>query len=87
MSGRLELAIRRAGERDAAAIGRLLHDFNPEYDEPTPAPERLAERIRELMAGGDSAVLLGGAGPDGLALLRFRPSIWSRAFFVSRYVE
>ena len=29
------------------------------------------------MAGGDTAVLVGGAGPDGLALLRFRPSLWS----------
>jgi ribosomal protein S18 acetylase RimI-like enzyme len=30
-----------------------------------------------LLAGGDTAVVLGGAGPDGLAVLRFRASIWS----------
>ena len=79
MSDSPTLAIRRAGEADAAVIGRLLYDFNTEYDEPTPEADQLAERMRELMAGGDTAVLLGGAGPDGLAVLRFRPSIWSRA--------
>jgi ribosomal protein S18 acetylase RimI-like enzyme len=70
----------RPGElADAEAIGLLLHEFNSEFDEPTPGAERLAERIRQLLADGDTAVLLAGAGPDGLAVLRFRPSIWSRA--------
>jgi GNAT superfamily N-acetyltransferase len=79
MSSSPELAICRASEADVEAIGRLLHDFNTEYDEPTPEAAQIAERMRELMAGGDTAVLLGGAGPHGLAVLRFRPSIWSRA--------
>ena len=26
---------------------------------------------------GDTRILLGGAGPDGIAVLRFRPAIWS----------
>ncbi|HMJ32585.1 MAG TPA: GNAT family N-acetyltransferase [Baekduia sp.] len=72
-------AVRRATSSDAGAIGRLLHDFNTEFGEPSPGQERLAERIRELFAAGDTAVLLGGAGPDGVAVLRFRPSIWSQA--------
>lgn len=71
--------VRRATAADAAVIGRLLHDFNTEYDDPTPGPERLAGRMRELLAGGDTAVLLGGAGPDGLAVLRLRPAIWDEA--------
>jgi GNAT superfamily N-acetyltransferase len=71
-----ELRVRRAGLDDVAAIGRLLHDFNTEYEEPTPSPEALAERFRELLAG-DTVVLLGGAGPDGIAVMRFRPSIWT----------
>lgn len=71
--------VRRATAADAEDIGRLLHDFNAEYDDPTPGPERLAERIRTLLAGGDTAVLVGGPGPDGLAVLRFRPAIWSEA--------
>jgi len=58
-------------------IGRLLYDFNREFDEPTPAPAALAQRLRQLMAGGDTTVVLGGDGPDGLAVLRFRAAIWS----------
>jgi ribosomal protein S18 acetylase RimI-like enzyme len=73
------LDIRRAEIADAEPIGRLLHDFNTEFGEPTPSAGRLAERVRELLAGGDFAVLLAGAGPDGLAVLRFRPAIWTQA--------
>lgn len=72
-------AVRLADRGDAPAIGRLLHDFNTEYDEPTPAPSELAERIRELLADGATDVLLCGDGPDGLAVLRYRPAIWTRA--------
>lgn len=73
------LAVRIASAADAEAIGQLLHDFNSEYDEPTPGPGRLAERIRRLLAAGDTTVLLGGKGPDGVAVLRFRAAIWSDA--------
>lgn len=69
--------IRRAGPDDAVAAGRLLCDFNREYDEPTPPPERLAVRVRELLAHGDTQILLGGEGPDGIAVLRFRPAIFT----------
>jgi ribosomal protein S18 acetylase RimI-like enzyme len=72
------LGVRPAGPEDAEAVGRLLDAFNREFDEPTPGPRWLAARVRELLAGGDTAVLVvGGAGPDGLAVLRFRPALWS----------
>jgi GNAT superfamily N-acetyltransferase len=71
--------VRGAGAADATAIGRLLHDFNSEYDEPTPGPEAVAKRIRELLANGEVTVLLAGDGPDGLAVLRFRRAIWTEA--------
>ncbi len=70
--------VRVAGAGDAESIGRLLHDFNREFDEPTPPPSELADRIRLLIEGGDTLVLLAGAEPDGLAVLRFRLSIWQR---------
>jgi ribosomal protein S18 acetylase RimI-like enzyme len=73
----VRISARLANEADAAAIGRLLHDFNTEFDDVTPGPERLAERIEELIATGETVVLLAGDGPDGLAVLRFRPSIWT----------
>ena len=69
--------VRYASSDDAAVIGRLLYDFNREFDEPAPAPAALAERLRQLMAGGETLVVLAGDGPDGLAVLRFRAAIWS----------
>lgn len=69
--------IRAAGQQDRAAIGQLLDAFNREYEDPTPGPEKLAERLGELMADGDTAVLLAGSEPVGLAVLRFRRSIWT----------
>jgi ribosomal protein S18 acetylase RimI-like enzyme len=82
-------AVRPAELGDSEAIGRLLHEFNSEFDEPTPGPDRLAGRVRQLLADGDITVLLAGAGPGGLAVLRFRPSIWSQAlecFLAELYV-
>jgi ribosomal protein S18 acetylase RimI-like enzyme len=71
--------VRRAGVEDAEAVGRLLHDFNSEYDDYTPGPEAMAKRMAELLESGEVLVLLGGGGPDGLAVLRFRPSLWSES--------
>jgi ribosomal protein S18 acetylase RimI-like enzyme len=68
-------AVRHAGPADAEAVGRMLHDFNTEYDEQTPGPQKIAERVRQLLANGDTTILLVGDGPDGLAVLRFRLAI------------
>jgi len=77
MSNLAEGSVRLAQPADAKAIARLLHDFNEEYDDPTPGPERLTRRVRELLADGHITVLLIGEAPEGLAVLRFRPSIWT----------
>ena len=71
--------IRRAGTGDAEAVGRLLHDFNTEFDEPTPGPDALAARVRTLLEGGDTTILVAGTAPDGIAVLRFREAIWADA--------
>jgi ribosomal protein S18 acetylase RimI-like enzyme len=71
--------VRPADVSDAEAVGRLLHDFNIEFDEPTPGPDALAERVRVLLAAGDTQILIAGEGPDGLAVLRFREAIWDAA--------
>lgn len=73
------MSVRLAEPDDAPAIGRLLHDFNTEFDDITPGPDKLADRVRRLMADGDLKVLLAGNGPDGLAVMRFRPAIWTEA--------
>lgn len=69
--------VRLAHRDDADAIGRLLYAFNREFDEPAPEPPVLAARVRQLLDGGDTLVLLAGDGPFGLAVLRFRAAIWS----------
>jgi ribosomal protein S18 acetylase RimI-like enzyme len=77
VSGGPKHLVRVATAEDATSIGRLLHDFNREFNEPTPSPDALADRIRYLLDHGDTVVLLVGNGPEGLAVLRFRPAIWS----------
>ena len=71
--------IRKAGAEDAPDVARLLHDFNTEYDDPTPAVPVLAKRVDELLADEAIVVLLSGAPPVGIALFRIRPSLWSSA--------
>jgi ribosomal protein S18 acetylase RimI-like enzyme len=71
--------IRSADLADAESIGQLLHDFNREFDEPTPSPSALADRVRLLLGGGDTTILIGGTGPVGLAVLRYRAALWSEA--------
>jgi ribosomal protein S18 acetylase RimI-like enzyme len=71
--------VREAADVDADAVGRLLYDFNREFDDPAPKPAQLARRIRELVADGDTVVLVAGVEPAGVAVLRLRKAIWSRA--------
>jgi ribosomal protein S18 acetylase RimI-like enzyme len=71
--------VRAAEPADAYAVAQLLHDFNEEFGEPTPGPAWLAQRVRQLLAEAEITVLMAGDGPDGLAVLRFRPAIFSAA--------
>jgi ribosomal protein S18 acetylase RimI-like enzyme len=71
--------VRRAQPADADRIGRLLHDVHTEFDEFSPGAQAVAERVRNLLADGEISVLVAGADPVGLAVLRFRPSLWKAA--------
>jgi ribosomal protein S18 acetylase RimI-like enzyme len=71
MSGQARIAERD----DAETLGRLLHDFNCEYNDPTPGPVVLAERIDRLIADEQALFLLIGEPAVGVVALRFRPSI------------
>jgi len=73
----IDSIVRTAGVDDARVVGQLLHDFNTEFGASTPPVAVLAERIATLIAGGETIVLVGGDAPDGLAVLRLRPAIWS----------
>lgn len=74
---RREIQVRQAGVEDAPAIARLLDDFNREFEEPTPGVEALTVTVQRLLEEDEITTLLAGPGPDGLALLRFRPALWS----------
>lgn len=78
MSGH-NVTVRAATPADADDLGRLFHDFQVEFEDETPGAASFAARLRELLAGDDTAALLAGDGPDGFAILRFRPSLYSRA--------
>jgi ribosomal protein S18 acetylase RimI-like enzyme len=55
----------------------MLHDFNSEYDMPSPGVAALGPRVRGLIEAGEITILLVGEGPEGFVQLRFRPSVWS----------
>ena len=75
----MDTSVTLASDPDALAVaGRLLHDFNTEYDDPSPGAPALTARLGELVADGGTDVLLGGDA-EGVAVLRYRPSLWSRA--------
>lgn len=78
---------RRATPGDAESVARLLHDFQVEFDEPSPGAEALAGRYAELIRNRDMTVLLAGDGPDGFAQLRYRPWVYSAGPNAHSYLE
>lgn len=80
-------------ESAVLAAARLLHDFNAEYDEPTPSPHVLAPRLVGLVAEGHITLLLARAQDDreavGVAALRVQPAIFGpgqEAYLAELYV-
>ncbi len=74
-----ESPARVAGVEDLEAAGGLLCDFNREFDEPTPPAPVLTDRLRQLIEYGDTLVIVAGDVPAAVAVLRFRPALWSTA--------
>jgi GNAT superfamily N-acetyltransferase len=70
------IAVRRATPADAPALATLLHDFNVEFDTPTPPVEVLAERLGRLLDGDAVVALLAPEPPAAVALMTFRPNVW-----------
>ena len=56
-------------------MARLLHDFNTEYHEPVPEVGLLARRVADFIERDEATFMLVGEGPDGMAEIRFRPSL------------
>jgi ribosomal protein S18 acetylase RimI-like enzyme len=79
------MVTKQATVADAPEVARLLHDFNTEFGDPVPQVGLLAERVAELIERDEAVFLLAGEGPDGVAELRFRPSIMTGA--LDAYLE
>ena len=58
-------------------MARLLHDFNTEFGEETPGAAALAERVADFIETEQAVFLLAGEGPDGIAQMRYFPSLWT----------
>ena len=71
-----ERTTRLATPDDAEEVARLLHDFNREFDTPSPGVEVLAPRLRRLLAGDETIAILAGMPAVGVALVTFRPNVW-----------
>lgn len=70
---------REATVNDFATVGWLLYDFNTEFGDPTPPAAQMADRVAELVADGDTVVMVIGEPVVGLSVMRFRKGLWSRA--------
>ena len=67
---------RRATVDDAPEVARLLHDFNTEFDTPSPGVDVLTSRLRTLLAGDRTFALLAGDPAVAVALVTLRPNVW-----------
>lgn len=71
-----DVAVRLATPDDAVALAQLLHDFNTEFDTPSPGPGVLAPRLADLLAASSTFAVLAGTPAVGLALVTVRPNVW-----------
>ncbi len=68
--------VRLATPDDADVLAQLLHDFNTEFDTPSPGPDVLAPRLADLLAASSTFAVLAGTPAVGLALVTVRPNVW-----------
>jgi len=69
--------LRLGGPGDAELLGRMLFEFNLEYDETEPSAEQMGALAGPQLASGEVVAVFGpGDPPDGFAQLRFRLSLY-----------
>lgn len=71
-----EMTTRLATPDDAVEVARLLHDFNTEFDTPSPGVDVIARRLAELLGGPSTVAILAGRPSVGVGLVTLRPNVW-----------
>lgn len=61
---------------DSREIARLLHDFNTEFDTPTPGVDVLTHRLGHLLADDRTFAMLAGSSSVGVGVVTLRPNVW-----------
>ena len=69
--------VRLAGVGDADDLARLLHDFNTEFDAPSPGADVLAGRLATLLDGPTTFAVLAGEPGVAVALVTLHTNVWS----------
>lgn len=65
----------RAAPDDAQTLGRLLFDFNTEFEAATDPAPVLARRFAAILERDDAYALIAGAA-QGFAFVTLRPAVW-----------
>jgi GNAT superfamily N-acetyltransferase len=68
--------LRLATVDDAFDVGRLLHDFNTEFETPTPGPDVLSARLRVLLGSTGTFAIVAGRPAVAVALVTLRSNVW-----------
>lgn len=61
---------------DTEAAAALLHDFNVEFDAPTPGSDTIAARLAHLLGEDRTFAVVTGAPLVGIALVTLRTNVW-----------
>ena len=70
-------SLRIGGPDDGELLGRMLHEFNLEFDQAEPPAEQMGALAGPQLESGEVAAIFGpGDPPDGFAQLRFRLSLY-----------
>lgn len=83
------ISTRSAAVQDAQECARLLDAFNAEYGEDSPGVNELAAKLGRMLENDTECVLIGRPAV-GIAVLRFRESIWfpgQECYLAELYIE
>jgi GNAT superfamily N-acetyltransferase len=75
MTSTASFDVRRATVADADTLGRLLSEFNEEFDSPSDAADVLSARFGRILEFDNVVALIAGDA-KGFALVTLRPAIW-----------